>query len=70
MLQAKWLLLDLKLPRVDGLEILRQIKSDGRTKVVPVAFPMVWLNWDSRSESLCTHIPFSRYLTRCNTLSY
>jgi len=29
-------LLDLKLPKVDGLEILRALKSDPRTKAVPV----------------------------------
>lgn len=29
-------LLDLKLPKVDGLEVLRQIKSDPRTKAVPI----------------------------------
>jgi DNA-binding response OmpR family regulator len=32
----KVILLDLKLPRVDGLEILKQIKSDERTKMIPV----------------------------------
>ena len=32
----KVILLDLKLPKVDGLEILRQIKSDERTKTIPV----------------------------------
>ena len=35
-LHPKLILLDLKLPRVDGLEILRQIKSDEQTKRIPV----------------------------------
>src|SRR5271168_4582331 len=30
------LLLDLKLPKVDGLEVLQQIKSDDKLKMVPV----------------------------------
>jgi CheY-like chemotaxis protein len=30
------LLLDLKLPKVDGLEVLRQIKSDDGLKMIPV----------------------------------
>jgi CheY-like chemotaxis protein len=30
------LLLDLKLPKVDGLEVLRQVKSDEDLKVIPV----------------------------------
>ena len=29
-------LLDLKLPKIDGLEVLRRVRSDSRTKLVPI----------------------------------
>jgi len=32
----KLVLLDLKLPKVDGLEVLRQLKGDPRTRPIPV----------------------------------
>ena len=32
----KLVLLDLKLPKVDGLEVLKQLKSDPRTRTIPV----------------------------------
>ena len=30
------MLLDLKLPKVDGLEVLRRLKADARTRTIPV----------------------------------
>jgi two-component system, response regulator len=34
--RPKVVLLDLKLPKVDGFEVLRRLKSDDRTKAIPV----------------------------------
>jgi two-component system response regulator len=32
----KVILLDLKLPKIDGIEVLRRVKSDARTQTIPV----------------------------------
>ena len=34
--RPKVILLDLKLPKVDGLEVLRRLKSDAETRTIPV----------------------------------
>ncbi|MFB2772058.1 response regulator [Pelatocladus sp. BLCC-F211] len=34
--QPTVVLLDLKLPRIDGIEVLRRLRSDNRTKLLPV----------------------------------
>ena len=35
-MQPQIILLDLKLPRVDGLEVLQRIRADSRTRRLPV----------------------------------
>jgi two-component system response regulator len=32
----KLILLDLKLPKIDGLEVLKRLKGDARTKMIPI----------------------------------
>ena len=34
--KPKVMLLDLRLPKVDGMEVLRRVKSDERTRIIPV----------------------------------
>lgn len=34
--KPKVVLLDLRLPKVDGMEVLRRVKSDERTRIIPV----------------------------------
>jgi len=34
--RPKVILLDLKMPKVNGLEVLRELKNDARTKMIPV----------------------------------
>jgi CheY-like chemotaxis protein len=56
------LLLDIKMPRVDGVEVLRQLKSDPRTASVPVI--MLTTTDDPREIERCYELGCSVYITK------
>jgi CheY-like chemotaxis protein len=60
--QSLLLLLDIKLPRVDGLEVLRRLKSDQRTSVVPII--VVTTTDDPREIQRCYELGCSVYITK------
>ena len=56
------LLLDIKMPRVDGVEVLRQLKSDPQTALVPVI--MLTTTDDPREIQRCYELGCSVYITK------
>jgi CheY-like chemotaxis protein len=56
------LLLDIKMPRVDGVEVLRQLKSDSKTALVPVI--MLTTTDDPREIQRCYELGCSVYITK------
>jgi CheY-like chemotaxis protein len=56
------LLLDINMPRVDGLEVLRQIKADARTARIPVI--MLTTTDDPREVERCYQLGCSVYITK------
>lgn len=55
-------LLDIKMPRVDGVEVLRQLKSDPQTALVPVI--MLTTTDDPREVQRCYELGCSVYITK------
>ena len=60
--QPVLLLLDIKMPRVDGVEVLRQIKADPRTALIPVI--MLTTTDDPREIQRCYELGCSVYITK------
>jgi CheY-like chemotaxis protein len=56
------LLLDIKMPRVDGIEVLRRLKADPRTSTIPVI--MLTTTDDPREVERCYEIGCSVYITK------
>jgi CheY-like chemotaxis protein len=55
-------LLDINMPRVDGVEVLRQLKADPRTEQLPVI--MLTTTDDPREVRRCYELGCSSYVTK------
>ena len=60
--QAILLLLDIKMPRVDGFEVLRQLKADPQTALIPVI--VLTTTDDPREVQRCYELGCSVYITK------
>ncbi|MBA2225786.1 response regulator [Thermogemmata fonticola] len=60
--QPLLLLLDINLPRVDGIEVLRQLKADPHTSKLPVI--MLTTTDDPREVDRCYALGCSVYITK------
>lgn len=57
-----FILLDLRLPKVDGLEVLRQVRSAERTKDVPIY--VLSSSESPRDKDVCFRLGVLDYLTK------
>lgn len=58
----KVVLLDLKLPKVDGIEVLRRIKSDDRTRKIPVV--VMTSSREDRDLAACYELGVNGYVVK------
>lgn len=58
----KLILLDLRLPKVDGLEVLRAVKSDERTRQIPVV--VVTSSKEDRDVAECYRLGVNSYVSK------
>ncbi len=56
------ILLDLNLPRISGLEVLRRIKSDSRTKEIPVV--VLTVSKDDGDIAACRRLGVENYILK------
>ena len=56
------LLLDIKLPKLDGVEVLRQLKSDPATNTIPII--MLTTTDDPREVARCYQLGCNVYITK------
>ena len=59
---AYLLLLDIRIPKIDGVEVLRQIKQDGELRKIPVI--MLTTMDDPREVEACHQLGCSHYIVK------
>lgn len=60
--KPRLMLLDLKLPKLDGLEVLRQVKLDPRTRVIPVV--ILTASREDRDLQECYQLGVNSYIVK------
>lgn len=58
----KLILLDIKLPRIDGIEILRQIKSNEKTRSIPVV--VLTSSKENQDVKACYELGVNSYIVK------
>ncbi len=58
----KMVLLDLKLPKVDGMEVLRRAKADPRTRVIPIV--VFSSSWEDRDRQQARELGAHSYVVK------
>ncbi len=56
------LLLDLKMPRLDGLQVLRQVKADERLRLIPIV--VLTSSREDRDLEECYHLGVNAYVVK------
>ena len=72
------ILLDLKLPKVDGLEVLKRLRADPRTRQLPVVVLTTSREQKDMVESyqlgansyVCKPVDFSQFIEACRQLGF
>lgn len=61
-IKPKLILLDIKMPRVDGIDVLRKVKSDEKTKEIPIV--MLTSSQEDPDIQTCYRLGVNSYIVK------